>query len=97
MAAKLKPIAATRLDEHGQITIPARFRRALGLEKDSDVLVIRVGEALMIVPQDRWLEQFSERLRAALKEKGVTVAEFVAGLTNTRKELFKELHPDIDL
>jgi len=97
MAAELKPIVATRLDEHGQITIPARFRRALGLEKDSEVLLIRVGEALMIVPQDRWLEQFSERLRAALRKKGVSVAEALAGLEETRKELFKELHPDIDL
>ncbi|MBI3950121.1 MAG: AbrB/MazE/SpoVT family DNA-binding domain-containing protein [Acidobacteria bacterium] len=96
MAAELKPIAATRLDEHGQITIPAKFRKALRWKKDSQLLMIQVGDALMVLPQDKMLDQISTRIQNALKEKGISVEEALAGLAETRKELFKELHGDIN-
>jgi AbrB family looped-hinge helix DNA binding protein len=95
MAAKLKPIATTQLGEHGQITIPAKFRKALGLKKDTQLVVIQVGEALMIVPQDKMLEQLSAQLQQALKERGISVEEALARLPETRKKLFKKLYGDI--
>jgi AbrB family looped-hinge helix DNA binding protein len=96
MAAQRKPIVATQLDERGQLTIPAKLRRKLGLETDTEVLLIQVGQALMLVPRDKMLEQLSARMRQILQEAGVSVEEVLARLPETRKKLFKELYGDIE-
>jgi AbrB family looped-hinge helix DNA binding protein len=95
MVAELKPIATTRLGKQGQVTIPAKFRKALRLKKDSQLVVIQLGEALVIVPQDARLDQLCARIQNALKDKGISVEEALARLPETRKELFKELYGEI--
>jgi hypothetical protein len=57
--------------------------------------MIQVGEALMIVPQVKLLDQLSARLQEALRKRGISVEEAMARLPETRKELFQELHGDI--
>lgn len=95
MAPKLKPIVTTKVGEKGQITIPTEYRRAYNIDKDSQLLLIQIGDALMIVPQDEALERISKNIEDALHGKGITSEEAKAKLKRVRKKLFKELYGDI--
>jgi bifunctional DNA-binding transcriptional regulator/antitoxin component of YhaV-PrlF toxin-antitoxin module len=96
MAPKLKPVITTKVGEKGQITILNEYRRAYKIEKNTQLLLIQVGDALMIVPQDAVLERISKNIQDALHRKGVTSQGAKAKLEKVRKKLFKELYGDID-
>jgi len=96
MAPKLKPITTTKVGEKGQITIPAEYRRAYNIEKDSQLLLIQIGDALMIIPQDEMLERISKNIQDAFYGRGITSKEAKANLEKVRKKLFKELYGDVD-
>ncbi|MGH7900208.1 MAG: AbrB/MazE/SpoVT family DNA-binding domain-containing protein [Thermodesulfobacteriota bacterium] len=95
MAPELKPIITTRVGEKGQITIPTEYRRAYNIDKDSQLLLIQIGDALMIVPQDDALERISKDIQDAIYGTGGTSKEAKAKLEKVRKKLFKELYGDI--
>ena len=49
--SQVEHAANTRIGEEGQLTIPKRYRGELGLDTGAPVAVLRVGEALMPIPE----------------------------------------------
>ena len=73
MKSMKKPIfyGSSKVGERGQVVIPKRARKALGMKPEDDVLFIGFGERhLMLVRSsalDEWLEKFSNSLKELKK------------------------------
>lgn len=80
-------IAIARLSEKGQLTIPAEYRRTHALSKDSALVLVEIGDALVLVPHDRALSALSDRLQAALRGAGVRVEDLIAAAAKARAEI----------
>ncbi|MDQ3684087.1 MAG: AbrB/MazE/SpoVT family DNA-binding domain-containing protein [Acidobacteriota bacterium] len=87
MNANKKALSLARLSEKGQLTIPAEYRRAQALERDSTLVLVQVGDALLLVPHDEALASVTERMEAAMRGLGVSIDELVEAATEARAEI----------
>lgn len=62
MKTEKKVLSLARLSEKGQLTIPAEYRRAHALERDSTLVLVEIGDALVLVPHDDVLSTVTARL-----------------------------------
>jgi AbrB family looped-hinge helix DNA binding protein len=94
MATKptLEYLATTKLGEKGQLTVPKPFRDELGLESGAPMAVLRLGDGLILLPEQRRFEQLCERINATLDEAGVTPGDLLATLPAIREQLYQRLY-----
>jgi AbrB family looped-hinge helix DNA binding protein len=59
-------LTTTRIGEKGQLTVPKEFRDDLGLKLGAPFAVLRIGDGLILLPEQRRFEQLCQRLGAAL-------------------------------
>jgi bifunctional DNA-binding transcriptional regulator/antitoxin component of YhaV-PrlF toxin-antitoxin module len=83
-------LTIVRLSEKGQLTIPAEYRRLHDLERDSMLVLIQMGGALVLVPLDEALAQITERLESAMRGAGVSVEELMKETLAAREEIVRE-------
>ena len=88
--ANANVLSIVRLNEKGQLTIPAEYRREHDLERDSTLAVIQLGEALILAPIDEMLTKITERMEAAMRGAGVTVEELMEETLAARAEIVRE-------
>ena len=69
----------------GQLTLPARFRRDLGIDSDTYLLAEEVGEYVVLRRAETRFLELTRRFRAEAKRKGVTRRALHAALKRTRK------------
>ncbi len=86
----METIDVLNIGQNGQITVPVEFRKDVSLGKGGKLVSIRLGDALVLVPQDALLESISLRLQEAMKATGVTVDELKSGVQEQRAEIVKE-------
>lgn len=91
MAAResaLEYLATTKIGEKGQLTVPKQYREDLGLGTGAPIAVLRLGDGLILLPQqqrfERLCQQISERLTAA----GVTAKDLLASLPEARDRVY---------
>ena len=85
-----KPLSIVSLSEKGQLTIPADYRRDLSLARDSTLVLIRVGDALVLVPHDEALAALATRLEAAMRGAGLRVEDLLKTAEAVRGELARQ-------
>ncbi len=88
-------IATTRLGERGTMTLPKEFRDALQLEAGSPVSVLRLGDGLLLVPENKRFEQMCDSLRNRLENAGITEAALQATLPEVRDQLTRRRYPQL--
>lgn len=66
------------ITSQGQVTIPARFRRQLGLQKKSKAIVFIKDDQLIIKPEVDILELEGSLSHLAKKFKGKSIDEIIA-------------------
>ena len=49
--SQVEYVSHTRIGEKGQLTIPKQYRDELGLATGAPVAVLRIGEGLMLIPE----------------------------------------------
>jgi AbrB family looped-hinge helix DNA binding protein len=83
-----------RVQEKGQVTLPAEVRRHLGVKKGDLVAVEETPEGVLITPQAvfavRELDKMLDEIGAALKEQGLTLEDVIERGGAIREELYKE-------
>jgi AbrB family looped-hinge helix DNA binding protein len=89
MAAERKLV---RIQEKGQVTLPADIRKRLGLIKGDLVAVEGTPEGVMITPQGVLALEALEEIGKALKEQGLTLEEMIESGREERDELLRELY-----
>jgi AbrB family looped-hinge helix DNA binding protein len=81
-------LTTTKIGEKGQVTVPKQFREALGLDSGAPFAVLRMGDGLILLPEQRRFEQLCERVTAALARGGANLETLLATLPKARKRVF---------
>jgi AbrB family looped-hinge helix DNA binding protein len=84
----LEYLTTTKIGEKGQLTVPKQFRRELGLGTGSPFAVLRLGDGLILLPEQRRFEDLCQRVSSHLTAVGVTTQELLATLPEARNRTF---------
>lgn len=79
-----------RIQEKGQVTLPADVRRKLGLQKGDLVAITETDEGVLISPQQVVAMKALQRVERILAEQGVDLNEMIESGRDIRGELLKE-------
>jgi AbrB family looped-hinge helix DNA binding protein len=85
--AVLEYLTTTKIGEKGQLTVPKQFREDLGLGVGSPFAVLRLGDGLILLPEQRRFDALCAQIGSALTSGGVTVREVLATLPETRERI----------
>lgn len=86
--AALEFLATTRIGAKGQVTVPKQFREDLGLGTGAPFAVLRLGDGLILLPEQRRFEQLCRRVTSALSRGGVEPETLLATLPKARRRVF---------
>ena len=79
-----------RVQEKGQVTLPAAARRRLGIKKGDIVAVTETADGFLIVPQAIIAANDIENMRRILEEEGFSLDELIESGREIRGELLHE-------
>jgi len=83
-------IAYGQVDNKGRIAPSKPMRDALGLGAGSTVAFIKVGDMLMVVPQDKHLEDLMSNAMRVMEHAHISVEELLEDLPAARDEVVTE-------
>jgi bifunctional DNA-binding transcriptional regulator/antitoxin component of YhaV-PrlF toxin-antitoxin module len=89
---KLRSLTIT---SKGQITISARARKALQLDKGDTLIEMLVGNCLVLMPEQQILSETMKKAQEALRAAGVTPDEMLEESKSVRKAKLKERYPNL--
>lgn len=81
-----------RVQEKGQVTLPAEVRKRLGLKKGDLVAVVATPHGILITPQEVVASQALDRIAELLQEKGVSLEELIDSGRAIRGELVQQMY-----
>jgi AbrB family looped-hinge helix DNA binding protein len=84
----LKYLTTTHIGEKGQLTVPKQFREDLGLGTGSPFVVLRLGDGLILLPEQQRFEQLCQKMSATLTNAGLSPETILATLPEARKRVF---------
>src|SRR5271170_3121837 len=87
--AVLEYLTTTKIGEKGQVTVPKQFREDLGLETGAPFVVLRLGDGLILLPEQQRFDHLCEQISSALTSAGVTPKAVLATLPETRQRIFE--------
>ena len=79
-----------RVQDKGQVTLPAELRRKLGLKKGDLVAFVETPEGVLISPQEVVATRALNQIGDALRRKGVTLDELIESGREERDALLTE-------
>ena len=88
-------VATTRIGEKGQLTVPKEYRDQLGLERGAPVAVLRIGDGLILIPEQIRFRRLCESISSALASRHVTGADLQASLPRARERVFARRYPGL--
>lgn len=87
-----RPLGTIRVGEKGEITVPAAYRKRHKLSKGSEVLLLQLGEALMMIPADPLLNRLCQKIQDILTGQGISIKQALKNLEKVRQRRFQELY-----
>lgn len=88
-------VANSRIGEKGQLTIPKQYRDELGLDTGAPVAVLRVGEALILVPEQDRFRALCESITSVFERCKVTPTDLLDTLPAARERVFTRRYPEL--
>lgn len=88
----LEYLTTTKIGEKGQLTVPKEFREDLGLGNGAPFAVLRLGDGLILLPQQQRFEQLCEQVSARLTDAGLTPDDLLATLPEARSRVYARLY-----
>ena len=67
----LESLTTTKIGEKGQLTVPKQFREDLGLRTGAPFAALRLGDGLVLLPEQQRFEHLCEQASAALTGAGL--------------------------
>ncbi|MGA2965097.1 MAG: AbrB/MazE/SpoVT family DNA-binding domain-containing protein [Terriglobales bacterium] len=86
--ANLEYMTTAKIGEKGQLTVPKEFRDDLGLGIGAPFAVLRLGDGLILLPEQRRFEQLCERVRSSLTAAGLTSEGILATIPEARNRVY---------
>ena len=84
----LEYLATTKIGEKGQVTVPKEFRDSLGLQSGAPFAVLRLGNGLILMPQQEHFERLCDRIGSALSGAGLTQKAILSTLPEARQRVY---------
>ncbi len=84
----LEYLTTTKIGEKGQLTVPKQFRKDLGLGNGAPFAVLRLGDGLILLPEQRRFEQLCRRVGSSLTAAGLTPEGLLATLPEARTSVY---------
>jgi AbrB family looped-hinge helix DNA binding protein len=84
----LEYLTTTRIGEKGQLTVPKEFRQDLGLGAGAPFAVLRLGDGLILLPQQQRFEQLCQQLSERLTAAGLTSEDLLSTLPLARDRVY---------
>ena len=84
----LEYLATTKIGEKGQLTVPKQYREDLGLGSGAPFAVLRLGDGLILVPEQRRFERLCQEISSILTKAGVTQEDLLATLPEARERVY---------
>jgi antitoxin PrlF len=81
-----------RMQEKGQVTIPAEIRKKLGLKRGDLVAVMETPEGVFITPQQVVATKALDSIGDILKEKGLSLEQVISSGREVRADLLQETY-----
>lgn len=81
-------LTTTKIGEKGQLTVPKEFRDDLGLGNGAPFAVLRLGDGLILLPEQQRFEQLCEEVSARLTRVGLTPEDLLATLPEARNRVY---------
>lgn len=88
-------LANTRMGEKGQLTIPKVYRDELGLDVGAPIAVFRIGDGLMLIPEQNRFRRLCESISSVLESRQLTPADLLATLPEARRRVFARRYPQL--
>src|SRR5215469_8941925 len=88
----LEDVTTTKIGEKGQLTIPKQFREDLRLENGAPFAVLRLGDGLILLPEQQRFEQLCEHVSARLTGAGLTSDDLIDTLPEARNRVYARLY-----
>ena len=66
--SQVEYVSHTRIGEKGQLTIPKQYRDELGLATGAPVAVLRIGEGLMLIPEQNRFRILCESIASGARQ-----------------------------
>ena len=97
MSAEATPLveylSTTRMGEKGQVTVPKEYRDAIRLEPGAPVAILRVGDALILMPEQARFNALCDSITSALEGFNVGEADLQGTLPEARRRVFARRYP----
>jgi len=84
----LEYLTTTKIGEKGQLTVPKQFREDLGLGNGAPFAVLRLGDGLILLPEQRRFEHLCQRVSASLTSAGLAPEDVLATLPEARERVY---------
>ncbi len=81
-------VTTTKIRDKGRLTIPKQLRDDLGFKPGTLFAVLRLGDGLILVPQQRLFEGLCRRASSSLTSAGVTSRALLATLPQARDSVY---------
>jgi AbrB family looped-hinge helix DNA binding protein len=78
-----------KIGEKGQLTVPKQFRQDLGLGTGAPFAVLRLGDGLILLPEQQRFEELCQQVSSSLTAAGLTLDDLVATLPEARNRVYK--------
>ena len=88
-------LATTRIGERGTMTLPKDYRTALNLEPGAALTVLRIGDGLMLIPEQKRFDELCDSIASRLERSGVTEAALQGTLSEIRDKLARKRYPEL--
>ncbi len=86
--AALEYLTTTKIGEKGQLTVPKQFRQDLGLGTGAPFAVLRLGDGLILLPEQRRFEHLCQKVSSILTAVGLTPKDLLATLPEARSRVY---------
>jgi len=84
----LEYLTTTKIGEKGQLTVPKQFREDLGLGNGAPFAVLRLGDGLILLPEQQRFDQLCEHVSSRLTGAGLTPEDLLATLHEVRNRVY---------
>lgn len=88
-------VAHTRIGEKGQLTIPKLYRDELGLDPGAAFAVLRIGEGLLLIPEQNRFRSLCESIVSVLDGRELAAADLLDTLPAARRRVFSRRYPEL--
>lgn len=81
-----------RMRERGQVTIPAEYRKELGLKENDTLNIIKAGDVLLLTHKKILGDTVSKKFEKVMKGKGLRLNDLLGDLRKQRVRYNQEVY-----